>query len=1685
MTPKDGTFVPTTISRYFSAILLLCSIAVIIGTSSCAGFVSAGNSTPATATPLALTTAALPAGTARVAYSAELSATGGTTPYTWSLTSGSLPTGVSLTAATGLISGTPTASGTFSFTVQVKDSSSPALAAAQQMTITISSADAPLQITTSLLAAGQAGSSYSVVLGATGGTTPYTWSLTSGSLPTGVSLTAATGLISGTPTTSGTFSFTVQVKDSSSPAQTATANLSITVSTTSSPVQVVTSSLSNGQVSSAYSATLAATGGTTPYTWSLTSGSLPTGVSLTAATGLISGTPTTSGTFSFTVQVKDSSSPAQTATANLSITVSTTSSPVQVVTSSLSNGQVSSAYSATLAATGGTTPYTWSLTSGSLPTGVSLTAATGLISGTPTTSGAFSFTVQVKDSSSPAQTATANLSITVSTTSSPVQVVTSSLSNGQVSSAYSATLAATGGTTPYTWSLTSGSLPTGVSLTAATGLISGTPTTSGTFSFTVQVKDSSSPAQTATANLSITVSTTSSPVQVVTSSLSNGQVSSAYSATLAATGGKTPYTWSLTSGSLPTGVSLTAATGLISGTPTTSGTFSFTVQVKDSSSPAQTATANLSITVSTTSSPVQVVTSSLSNGQVSSAYSATLAATGGTTPYTWSLTSGSLPTGVSLTAATGLISGTPTTSGTFSFTVQVKDSSSPAQTATANLSITVSTTSSPVQVVTSSLSNGQVSSAYSATLAATGGTTPYTWSLTSGSLPTGVSLTAATGLISGTPTTSGTFSFTVQVKDSSSPAQTATANLSITVSTTSSPVQVVTSSLSNGQVSSAYSATLAATGGTTPYTWSLTSGSLPTGVSLTAATGLISGTPTTSGTFSFTVQVKDSSSPAQTATANLSITVSTTSSPVQVVTSSLSNGQVSSAYSATLAATGGTTPYTWSLTSGSLPTGVSLTAATGLISGTPTTSGTFSFTVQVKDSSSPAQTATANLSITVNASASPVEITTDSLPDGAVSSVYSATLAATGGAAPYTWSLTSGSLPTGVSLTAATGLISGTPTTSGTFSFTVQVKDSSSPAQTAIANLSILIDSGSSSNCPTGKPCGVTAPSCTSYTPPSTSGATAITSLPYTISSSGNYYLSSSFSGPSAAPSSAITVNASNVDINLNGKTLTYGSGGNQSNTTSNVAQFAISGSGRTNVTIENGTITQLSTASGYDNTPNCKGAGVGGNNACAAGGNSGDSYASTFSHVINQSGGSAWTIQHVVFNWQTVASNAVYSTGTGDTVQCNTFNNGVVHIDNRSQIEGASINMPEGEDGSTGDTIRYNTIVGGPQGGILATDNNSIVEYNDINVGSGASGSIQYSNDFSIYCWAVTCTSQYNYVHAAEGRCIGSLWEPGQTNLIETGDYMTGCAEYQNNYEYGSVSNSGGSPGCEYNGSLGLEYEGGAVVTLTNEHVETIAGPPGLSGQSWNCEGIALGDFSFGNGSSSTGSTYIGHAGAGFTGGAGSFEYEASAFGLYLNGTQIPGTFTSTNDTFIGDSSVIWDDYDGLAAAVTLISPTLGKGTNPVNFNTFRFENYADPMCAHCLVLQDPTFLNGAGESDVDWSYCKSGGSTCNYEITWTFNLTVVDSNSNPVVGASVTITGADSVEQGGTLATNTSGQISIVLSERYASVTNGGTPSIVIKTPFAVSISATGCTTLNYSQDIDATTSVTKNIIGTCGAP
>ena len=268
----------------------------------------------------------------------------------------------------------------------------------------------------------------------------------------------------------------------------------------------------------------------------------------------------------------------------------------------------------------------------------------------------------------------------------------------------------------------------------------------------------------------------------------------------------------------------------------------------------------------------------------------------------------------------------------------------------------------PLAIATQSpLPSGTVNQPYAAVVGGSGGTTPYTWSLASGSpaLPAGLSLNATTGAIVGTPTALETTTPIFRLQDASSPAQAVQKPLTISILTTPQALSVTTASLPSGVVNQPYrNTTLAAIGGIQPYTWSVNP-ALPNGLQFNVvSSGTISGTPLagTESTTNHTFTVTDSTAPInQTGNRQLSLTIDSAMPPLAIVEpagGTLPPGSVDEPYSEAFKASGGTKPYTWSV-SPALPDWLALDESTGSLTGTPPTKGTFSRIYTVHDSTLP------------------------------------------------------------------------------------------------------------------------------------------------------------------------------------------------------------------------------------------------------------------------------------------------------------------------------------------------------------------------------------------------------------------------------------------------------------------------------------------------------------------------------------------------------------------------------------------------------------------------------------------------------------------------------------------------------------------------------------------------------------
>ncbi len=401
----------------------------------------------------------------------------------------------------------------------------------------------------------------------------------------------------------------------------------------------------------------------------------------------------------------------------------------------------------------------------------------------------------------------------------------------------------------------------------------------------------------------------------------------------------------------------------------------------------------------------------------------TLFPVGGSPPYTFSVSAGSLPPGLTLTSPlnlTGLLSGTPTATGTYNFTVSVVG-----LVGTGSASYTVVVAAPPV-IDQTSVPKGRVGRDYATTLTVTGGTKPFGFAVTSGSLPPGLTLGNLTGAITGRPTTAGSYSFSVTVTD----AALATASRAYVLTVTDVPTLTVSGTTIWTVDRPGFSLTVTASGGEKPLTWDDPTG-IPAGLSWSRTGDVLtlSGTPTEVGETTFSVTVRDALDGEAT-----SDTVVKINPPPSIPTTALPDATVLVEYAGPVEVSGGAPPYSWRLLSADAEW-VGIDADTGAVTGTPDAVGEVHVTVEVTDATG-LTAESGSISLTVNPSPA---LEDEPLPIGVLDVPYTASLSITGGSGPFTAVLASGTLPEGLEL--AGTRIAGTPTESGTFEFSVRITD--------------------------------------------------------------------------------------------------------------------------------------------------------------------------------------------------------------------------------------------------------------------------------------------------------------------------------------------------------------------------------------------------------------------------------------------------------------------------------------------------------------------------------------------------------------------------------------------------------------------------------------------------------------------
>ena len=797
---------------------------------------------------------------------------GGTAPYTysWTLGAGTAATASNLTAGT--------------YTVTVTDK----MGCTATKTITISEPAAALGGTaTKTDVSCFGGNNGTATVAATGGTGPYAYSWA----PSGGTGATATGLAIG--------NYTVTVTDANA------CQITRTV-TVGQPAAALTGTATQTNVScfggSNGTATVAVTGGTGPYSYSWA----PSGGTNATATGLATGDYTVTVTDANACQITRTVTVGQPAAA-----LSGTATQTNVSCFGGNNG------TATVAVTGGTPGYTYSWA----PSGGTGATATGLAAG--------NYTVTITDAN------TCQITRTV-TVGQPAAALSGNATKTDIScfggTNGTASIAVTGGTAPYTYSWS----PSGGTAASATGL--------GIGSYTVTVTDANSCQITRSVTIgqpAAALAATTSKTDVSCFGGSNG------TASIAVTGGTTPYTYSWS----PSGGTAASASGLAAGTYTVTVTDANACQITRNVTVGQPAAA-----LSATATKTDVSCNGGSNG------TATVSVIGGTPGYTYSWA----PTGGTAATATGLAAGT--------YTVTVTDANACQTTATVTVGQPDALTGTVTKTDVSCFggSNG------TATVAVTGGKAPYTYSWS----PSGGNAASATGLIIGT--------YTVTITDANACQITRSVTIGQPVAALAGTITKTDVSCFNGNNGTA---TVSVTGGTGPYSYSWA----PSGGTNATASGLASGTYTVTVTDNNLCQIT------RTITVNQpTAALSATATKMDVSCNGGSNG------TANVSVTGGTAGYTYSWA----PSGGTAATATGLAAGI--------YTVTVTDANA-CQT-TASVTVGEPAALTATISKTDVSCNGGTNG--SATVIAAGGTGAYTYSWA----PSGGTAATATGLVAGTYT---------------------------------------------------------------------------------------------------------------------------------------------------------------------------------------------------------------------------------------------------------------------------------------------------------------------------------------------------------------------------------------------------------------------------------------------------------------------------------------------------------------------------------------------------------------------------------------------------------------------------------------------------------------------------------
>jgi large repetitive protein len=598
----------------------------------------------------------------------------------------------------------------------------------------------------------------------------------------------------------------------------------------------------------------------------------------------------------------------------------------------------------------------------------------------------------------------------VSLCCAPLQLAPGTLPDGALATPYRQVLSASGGTAPYTFTIGSGTLPLGLAL-ASDGTLAGTPASLGTFEFTVTATDARGCSSTAAYSIGIGCGDRTT--------LPPAAAGVAYT-TPVPFDGTAPFNCSISAGTLsspPWGVSGSASGCVLSAMPPdAAGTYDFVVESTDALGVRR----SRCLTINVGECPIVFLPPDPPAGTACEPYAYIFRAEGGTQPYRFIAPAAALPPGWSLLPG-GDLFGTTTNIGTYIIPVTVTDALG--QSCSRTFTISVNCPASEGAAVT--LPRGIVGVPYNQTIPSPACGAPATFSFVSGDEPPGLAPVTGTGVVSGTPAKKGTYRFVVASRSTGM----CTTTHQVTIDIDCPDLQF--SPLPPMVQNVPYDQTIIVTGGIGPYR--LTAPALPAGLMLDGYR--LHGTPTTVGSYTFAVTAEDETSGCT------GMNVYDPICPTLVVTPPvLPGGTVGDDYPyTTFMVTRGTPPYHFAVSTGLLPPGLDL-SCDGTLSGTPTLAGTYAFGIRVTDFYGCSETLLF-CAIDIGAGTCPagttITLSPPDLPPAMPNMFYSQAITAVGGTALYTYTVTSGTLPAGLTLDPLTGILSGVPAVTGTFPITV------------------------------------------------------------------------------------------------------------------------------------------------------------------------------------------------------------------------------------------------------------------------------------------------------------------------------------------------------------------------------------------------------------------------------------------------------------------------------------------------------------------------------------------------------------------------------------------------------------------------------------------------------------------------